>query len=183
MQLIIAFVSLAVGVVGAVLGYRSVHRRSHLEWQRIVDEVDNMFNALKKHSFEFDYIVSWPNGGLIAADLLQTRHADRVPVLSLAVKRSRVAGKAVVEVAMPGNTTDFKGKSFVIVDDVIATGRTMEAALSYLESCGVERDHIYTAVLGIPEDIAAFIPDYHGFKYSGVMQLPWGTVPRDRTGP
>jgi len=178
MNTFLTVVGTAVSIVGLLLGIFAIWQRRRKSWRQVLREVRRLNAVL---SGKFDFIISFADGGLIAADLLHIKYHPDKPIVSLHLEIKRPdKGPKVVNILTDNESLDFlRNAKILLIDDVVQTGRNMEAAVNYLTSeVGIERAKIVTAVLGKPKGITGFVVDYYGFVYSGTIELPWGPVPR-----
>lgn len=178
MSTILTVISLIISIAGLFIGIFTIWRRRRKSWRQILHEIELLKSKL---SGKFDFIISFADGGLIAADLLHIKGDSKIPVLSLNLEITRhdKGPKSVNILTDTKNLFFLKNKKILLIDDVVQTGRNMEAAVNYLTGeVGIERASIITAVLGKPKSITGFVVDYCGFKYSSTIELPWGIVPR-----
>lgn len=181
MNMFLTVVGLAVSVVSLILTLYLWDRSRRKSWRQMIAEVDKLFKHLRAEKIPFDCILSFPDGGLIAADMLHIRHCPEKPIvcLSLNIERPKKGPKIVKVLTEPIVLENLRGKPILIIDDVVQTGRNLEVVVHFLtEKVCVRPDDIYTAVLGRPEGARGFKVDYVGFEYPVRIRLPWGEVPR-----
>ncbi|MBS2031457.1 MAG: ribose-phosphate pyrophosphokinase [Deltaproteobacteria bacterium] len=91
-----------------------------------------------------------PNAVVVAPDLgamkLAQRFADRLGLPAAIVHKARLGG---AQVQARGVVGDVKGKVPVIIDDMITTGSTIEAAARAVEAHGAESGPLVGAVHGV----------------------------------
>jgi len=163
----------------AFVRYLGPRKRS---WRRVLRDVDKIAEGIGQPT-PFDAILSWPDGGMIAADLLHLRHFSSIPAISIQVARHRTRTGVQVVVTDDSSVRCLSNdKRLLVIDDVIATGSTMSGVVNHLvETLGFRDDNILTAALGLPRKEPFFHAKLHSFRYRKVVKLPWGDVPRDRS--
>ncbi|MBU1056428.1 MAG: hypothetical protein KKC46_21760 [Proteobacteria bacterium] len=179
MNIILAVIGLVISIAGLLITIFTISQRRKKSWRQILREIDLLKGKL---AGKFNYIISFADGGLIAADLLHIKGDSQIPVLSLNLKimRNNKGSKLVKVLTGKDSLLFLKNKKILLIDDVVQTGRNMEAVVIYLtDEVGIDRENIITAVLGKPKGITGFVVDYYGFEYStNTIELPWGIVPR-----
>jgi hypoxanthine phosphoribosyltransferase len=178
---VLTIIGLIVSLMGLAITLYLLDRRRRKTWGQMIDEVDKLYTHLRAKKIGFECIVCFPDGGLIAADLLHIRHCQDIPItcISLNIERPKKGPKIVTVLTEKAVLESLRGKSILVIDDVVQTGRNLEVIVNYImQTIDTNSDNIYTAVLGRPQGAHGFEVDYVGFEYPIRIKLPWGEVPR-----
>jgi hypoxanthine phosphoribosyltransferase len=110
-----------------------------------------------------DVIVGVARGGIVPARLLSTLlNVKRVHCIT--VERMGEVRTVVGEIG-----EDLKGKKVLLVEDMLETGKSMDAALDYLASKHAETKTICLYVM--PDSSTK--PDYFLREVNRVVEFPW----------
>lgn len=131
-----------------------------MNWQTIEKEIETL---AQKCESSIDVIVGVVRGGLVPARLLAK---------FLGVKEMyclTVAKQDSDRVVTTRITADLAGKSVLLVEDALESGRSLIVAKGYLESLGAE---VQTAALYIQPQ-TQIMPDYYVDRVDQIPMFPW----------
>lgn len=136
------------------------HTVLSMTWKQFEDEIKDLS---RKIDFSPDIIVGIVRGGIIPARFLSTfLHVKNM--FCLTVQKS--GSKRTITTSID---TDIKGKSILLVEDILETGKSMIVVKNYLEEKGaiVKTACLYT----MPESVTK--PDYYVKEISQEISFPW----------
>lgn len=174
-----------IGIIGSIYAWLINRRRKYVySWKRVVKGVKKLKIRLTEEQFTPDVLLSYPQGGLIVADLLYFLYDFRIPICVLITHRvpSKKGREVVINTEFMDRRSLF-GKKILIVDDVVQSGSTLKAIISLLvDDYGIDRENIKTACLAAPKGVRVFTPDFFVYDYADDKKqpsMPWGRVPRN----
>lgn len=131
-----------------------------MNWQEFESEVQLLSQRI---SYRPDLIVAVVRGGLVPARLLSS-YLGVKEMQCLTVKKIGSDRKVVTEV-----TEDLTGKKILLVEDILETGKSLEAAQTYLEAKGAE---VKTTCLYTTPVTSAKV-DYTLREIEVIPKFPW----------
>jgi len=126
-------------------------------------------NCISVSGFEPQVVVGVAFGGVCPAAFLSV--FLRKPLCTLRVVHYEGRERMPAPVVMPGSGV-FLNVPTLVVDDLVDSGRTMEAVYECLTSSGVEEYNIRCATLH-RKPMSAFIPDWYVEVVNGWVHYPW----------
>lgn len=168
-----------VGIYSAWLARRSFHERTYVSFDKLDQMVSVLARKLRRDAFEPDLIVAWPNGGLIAADILWSKafmHADIASVNFDRDEKMRIIQAELRDVAPAGA----RYKRILLIDTLVKTGTSMSAAREAVASAygDGELEIRCASVITTPYAARAINLDYTAKSYDQIPKFPWDSWSR-----
>ena len=131
-----------------------------MNWSTFQQEIELLSQKIEE---KFDMIVGITRGGVVPARILSS--LLKVPkMVCLSVEKQGGERKVVTELL-----DDLSGKTILLVEDMLETGRSLIVAKHYLESKGAQ---VKTACLyTMPKSDVK--PDYFLKEVKKVVEFPW----------
>lgn len=131
-----------------------------MDWKTLEREISALS---RKIDCKPNIIIGITRGGIIPARLLSSQlKVERLHCIS--VVRAGSARVVVTKIS-----EDIRGKTVLLVDDMLETGKGLEVARAYLEEMGAR---VKTACLYIMP-MTEIYPDYCLKQVDSVVQFPW----------
>lgn len=149
-----------------------------VSWQNVADWSKNLSDRIKNTKFQPDTIIALARSGFVPGRLLSD-HLGVTDLISLKVEHwldttAEHKDKATIPYKIPFN---IRGKRVLVVDDIVDTGKSMEAVVKYLKE--FKPLELKTAVMQY-FDTSVHEPDYYSEKISGKnwawFVYPWNTT-------
>ncbi|VVB73647.1 Xanthine phosphoribosyltransferase [uncultured archaeon] len=146
-------------------------QKLHLTWDDIDAMCVDVYGKMRRRHVRPDIIVGVSRGGLIPArilsGLLNNKNLSTMRVTfysrpGVTKKRPRIAEDL---------STDINGKTILIADDVIETGKTLQLTKNYLMSRGAKK--AYIAVLLKKNRKTLVKPDFYSRTTDKWIVYPW----------
>lgn len=134
-----------------------------MNWLTFQQEIEQLSRNI---DLKFDMIVGITRGGVVPARILSS--LLNVPKMAcISVEKQGEERKVITELL-----EDLSGKTILLVEDMLETGRSLMMAKNYLESKGAK---VKTACLyTLPSSEVK--PDYCLKEVEGVVEFPWEEV-------
>ena len=133
-----------------------------MDWITLENEVDNLFRRI---DYKPDIVIGIARGGVVPALLLASRlHVCSGDVYFLTVKKNGQERMVRTEI-----TENISGKNILLVEDMLESGKSLEAAKAYLENKGarVKTACLYTSTT------TSVIPDFYIKVERIPVKFPW----------
>ncbi|PIO00410.1 hypothetical protein COT72_01750 [archaeon CG10_big_fil_rev_8_21_14_0_10_43_11] len=185
MNFVVSLERLAVKPLDALFFGKFIHAKSDAEVELLAQSVYEQVDA---SGFDFDAVIGVKRGGMPLARYLSQK-LD-VPLDSIAIKTRSASRFSMIpflqDVNFPVQFTElpqgaYKGRSVLVVDDDVATGKTLERALDYFGE-GAKTAVLSDRTFGRSE----FRPDFYGEKVMTLPKFivfPWKSVSPDYRDP
>ncbi len=152
--------------------------KTHISWNDIESLCVNLHKKMKKARISPDLIMGVSRGGLIPGRIISGIFQNK----NLSTIRVKFYTKPGVTIARPqiieDSAADVKGKSILIVDDVIETGKTLSLVKRHFYSKGAKK--LYLAVLFNKKGKKIVEPDFYGKLADGKwIVYPWEKYEKD----
>ena len=131
-----------------------------MNWQQVESDVTKLASRVSPKP---DSIVAIVRGGLVPARLLASRLVVS-DMYCLTVKKEGSTRRVVTEIR-----EELSGKSVLLVEDMLESGRSLIAAMQYLESLGAT---VQTLAL-YASPASAITPDYYVSVQEKLPEFPW----------
>lgn len=131
-----------------------------MNWTTFQQEIELLSRNI---DLKFDMIVGITRGGVVPARMLSS--LLNIPKMAcISVEKQEGGRKVITEIL-----EDLTGKTILLVEDMLETGRSLMMAKNYLESKGaqVKTACLYTMAM------SEIKPDYFLKEVEGVTEFPW----------
>jgi hypothetical protein len=143
----------------------------HLTWEDIESMCNDIHAQVQSKGIKPDIIMGVSRGGLIPARILSSLFKNK----NLSTIRVTFYTKPGVTKPYPrlaeDSAADVNGKTLLIVDDVIETGKTLDLAKRHFNDKGAKK--IYIAVLLKKDREMLLQPDFHSRMTDKWVVYPW----------
>lgn len=145
--------------------------KAYLNWKMYGIGSKMLINALDENDEDVDHVIGIARGGLPLAI-----HASHILEASVGVVWAThydgTERKEGVEVDNYGMVDVEDGNSILIIDDIVDTGKTMEAVVERTRNQGVVDVEVTTASMHVKPD-REFDPDYWAEETDKWVVYPW----------
>lgn len=134
-----------------------------MDWTIFQQEIERLSRNIE---LKFDMIVGITRGGVVPARMLSS--LLKTPKMAcISVEKQGGERKVITELL-----EDLTGKTILLVEDMLETGRSLMVAKTYLESKGakVKTTCLYTMA------ISKIKPDYFLKEVEKVVEFPWEEI-------
>lgn len=175
--------------IGSIYGNSLVQNITFLNWDELERNLDKLVERIKNSEIKFDAIVGIKTGGAIISDYISLKLG--LPNYKIKLSReeyncNKQSNNTIDDMVKKhflykqgefticeGIDDNLEGKNIILVDEIVATGKTMEESYNYL------KEHKYANIV-YPACIAFFKYQYNGSLYINnvlngtILIWPWG---------
>ena len=145
--------------------------KERLDWNDIEEMCVDVSKKVKQKKVRPDLIIAVSRGGLIPGRILSSylknKNLSVIRVRFYAGQGERTKRPIIIEEA----TVDVKGKTLLVVDDVLETGKTLELVKKYFSERGARQ--VYLAVLIQKKRKQKVSPDFFSRTSDKWIVYPW----------
>jgi hypothetical protein len=146
-------------------------KKEKLSWNDIEEMCRDISSKIRKKRIKPDIMVAVSRGGLIPGRImssyLKNRNLSVIRVQFYARQGERAKKPIIVE----ETNSNVKGRTLLVIDDVLETGKTLELVRDYFNDKGAKK--VYLAVLIKKNKKQRLKPDFYSRTSDKWIVYPW----------
>ena len=172
----------------SIISNSIIHEKTHIGWEELTEYLDIIIGDIKNTGVKYDAVVGIKTGGAIISDYVSKKLNLKNYKIKLSKKENKCNKKSyqtyssiindLLKHKSPfticeGIQEDVKGQNFVLIDELIFSGNTMNSTIDYLLN-EKKLNYVYPVCISLPKNQLNRKYKLHCVINDNILIWPWG---------